>query len=338
MVGRYPSRRRVGGLRAARPGLTLLEVIIAMGLTGMLLASVYVFYANVLQTREAADLITKDALLSRVTVARIADDVRNAGGFTPGFGVGLTGDKHSISVFRYVVPETDVFNEYQVGLDQLPPAKADLRNVKYSLVWDEENKDENGDPICHGLFRSVQKTLNQVVIREDKGGGALPEGNALDRAEEEGAADEEGPVEVNPLGVEGELVAPEIKYLRFAYFDGAEWVDQWIGGDKAENALPQAVMITVGRKPVLPEDEEADDEEANAVLQGTGDQLVQLHPDRFTVIVRLKQADRFLNSRVVNAKNQFGSMDTGLRSQGDDFKRSLRSKGGSGSGIGSKSR
>jgi prepilin-type N-terminal cleavage/methylation domain-containing protein len=331
-----PVRARVDSARVSRRGMTLLEVIIAMGLTGMLLASVYIFYANILATRQAADKITTGAQLFRVTIDRIADDVRYAGGYTPGFGVGLTGDKHSISIYRYVLPETDVFNEYQVGIDQLPPAKADLRNVKYSLVWDEENKDDNGDPLCHGLFRSIQKTLNQLIIVESKDNGAMPE-NALDSADNETPDDQEGgEAAPSPLGVDGELVAPEIKYLRFAYFDGAEWTDTWVGGDKAENALPQAVMITIGRIPVLPDDEELDDEEANAIAQGGSQEIIQEHPDRFSMIVRLEQADRFLNSRMVNAKNQFGDMSAGLSSQGDDFKRSLRSQ--SGSGIGSKSR
>lgn len=334
---RHPVRGRIAAAPASRRGVTLLEVILALGLTGMLLAGVYVFYANVLATREAADKICLDSQLMRVTVDRIADDVRYAGGFTPGFGVGLTGDKHSISVYRYMLPEPDVFNEYSAQIDQLPPAKADLRNVKYSLVWDEENKDDNNDPTCHGLFRSVQKTLNQLVVVEDADKGAMPSESDLELTDEESPDDQENGLQPAPAGVEGELVAPEIKYLRFSYFDGAEWTDQWVGGDKAENALPQAVMITVGKVPVLPDDEQIDDEEATALAEGGATDLVQEHPDRFSVIVRLKQADRFLNSRVVNAKNQFGAMSKGLQDQGDDFKRSLRSKS-SGSGIGSKSR
>ena len=91
-------RARSGG---ARRGMTLLEVIIALSLTALLLTGVYVFYSNTLRTRDAADELTKDTQLARVTLTRIADDIRHAGGYTPGFGVGLTGERESITIYRY---------------------------------------------------------------------------------------------------------------------------------------------------------------------------------------------------------------------------------------------
>jgi len=300
--------------KCAGAGVTLLEVIIALGLMGMLLSGVYVFYTNILGTRDAADKMTTDVQLSRVTIMRIADDIREAAGYVPGFGIGLTGDRHSIQLYRYVLPETDVFNEYEIGFEELPPAKADLRRIEYRLLWDEEKEDINGDPICHGLFRTVQHTLNQIFVQEGD------EGSMADEAGEEEAA-------AVPAGLETELMAPEIKYLEFEYFDGAEWTYEWKGGDRQENALPQAIKVTIGRIPVPPEEEEFDVSVLETMDKEAREELEEPHPDRFSVVVRLRHSDRFLTSRVANARSQMEDIGTGLRQQSEDFKRSLRSGG-----------
>jgi len=298
--------------------MTLLEVIIALALMSVLLSGVYIFYSNTLRTRETADDLTTNAQLDRTTIKRIADDVRCAAGYMPGFGVGLIGDRHSVALYRYVMPEPDVFNEYNPDTDQLPPAKADLRKIEWRLHWDPENEDENGDPICHGLERTVQRTLNQVVVTQTKAGSSADMSFDLNKGTEE--KDGEAPEEPN-LGAEGELVAPEIKYLEFYYFDGADWTDEWKGGGNQENALPQAVMITIGRVPLFPEDEEIE-------LETLGNEELELyHPDRVSMIVRLYHSDRFLTSRVVNARTQLADLESGLRSENDSFKRSLRGSG-----------
>ncbi|MBN1488393.1 MAG: prepilin-type N-terminal cleavage/methylation domain-containing protein [Phycisphaerae bacterium] len=316
------TRTRRATAACARPGVTLLEVILAMALTAMLLTGVYAFYSNTLRTREAARELTVDTQLARVILARIADDVRHAGGFTPGFGVGLTGTHETLTLYRYLLPEPDVFNQYDPEFEQLPPAKADLRRVEYRLTWDDELEDENGDPICHGLFRSIQTTLNQVYVQED-----LDEDSRMSsRLSKE---EDEEPEEVGEPreGVEGELLAPEIKYLEFLYFDGAEWVDEWVGGDSQQNALPQAIMVTIGRIPVPPEDREFELEALESIDREEREELEEEHPDRYQVVVRLQQADRFLTSRLVNASNQMKNFDESLRSDNESFRQSLRGQG-----------
>src|SRR5438034_22613 len=72
------------------------------------------------------------------------------------------------------------------------------------------------------------------------------------------------------MPVDRELVAPEYKYIKLEYFDGAQWKDRWQNQQQAssdatqdpaglgggDHALPQAVRITIGRERVAPEDEE----------------------------------------------------------------------------------
>lgn len=307
--------------------MTLLEILLALSLIVMLLAGVYIFYVNTMRARESADLLTKDVALTRFVLERMANDIRHAAAFTPGFGVGLTGDRHQITLYRYVMPETDVFAEYDPDLGNLPPAKADLRKITYSLLIDDEHVDENGDPIVHGLWTTRQQTLNQVVVFADEGDGGGG-GFDLDRDEKGGQTVQDAEI---PSGLETELMAPEIKYLEFMYFDGAEWAPEWIGGDKKENSLPQAVMITVGRIPVTPEEEEFDVSVLETMDKEAREELEKEHPDRFALIVRLPQADRFLNSRIVRAKNSFGGSSGGFGTSGD-IGRGLGS-GGFGGGM-----
>jgi hypothetical protein len=283
--------------------MTLLEVLLAMTLTAMLLTGVYLFYSNTLRARAAADDLTDDTQLARVILTRIADDIRYAAAYMPGYGVGLQGGRHEVSLYRAVVPEPDVYNVYDPELEELPPAKADVRRVEYRLIWDDENEDEEGNPICHGLFRSVQKTLNQVYVIENDDGTGMSSQSRLQAADNE-AKDVDGDGQPDE-GAEGELMAPEIKFLEFTYFDGAEWTDEWLGGFENENSLPQAVMITIGRVPVPPEEEEALGLSIEERLDPTEREETLLeHPDRYSVIVRLVHADRFLTSRVVNARSK----------------------------------
>jgi hypothetical protein len=125
-----------------------------------------------------------------------------------------------------------------------------------------------------GLVRREIKTLNQAIIREDQS-----------------------------ESVELDLVAPEMKYLRFRYFDGVEWLDRWTVGEQGGlgNSLPQAVEITVGYDPIPPEIEE--DEE----LDLENEDLLPAPPEPYsqstsTIVVRLPQADVFFGSRLMRAR------------------------------------
>ena len=156
-----------------------------------------------------------------------------------------------------------------------------------------------------------------------------------------GSGDEEA---VTPQA-DGELFAPEIKYLSFEYFDGAEWRDRWqfaadaaddagmgeydgqgledfgddprvpppSGGqvpDENSYALPQAVRITIGRVPVEPEDERM----GFGLFDDERDELREHHPDRFTIVVPLLTADRtLLSSRQYGVSDSISRQEGGMR-------------------------
>jgi len=207
------------------------------------------------------------------------------------------------------MPELYAFEEFDEMVDDLPPAQMDLERVRYELLYDEELVDDNDDPYCHGLWRSVQKTFDpnpKFVMADDAEGG--------------GADEDEDELLSRPR-IEGELVAPEIKYVRFEYFDGAQWHDQWqvvtdeggldtgpqAAAGKGGYALPQAVRITLGQIPI-PLDEKEALEDLEREEEEEEDK--EHHPDRFTLAVSLLQADpSLMSSRQYGVADQLGRQE-----------------------------
>lgn len=331
-----------------RPAFTLLEVILALVLTVVLLTGVIAFYMAVLSARQEGVRYVADAKLDRFILDRLADEIRHATSIVPGDGIGFRGDRHEITIVRVGMPERYAYDVFNPERDTLPPAQLDLRRVTYQLTWDEELKDDEGVAICHGLWRTEQKTFDP-------------------RPKYIAAADAE-PGEENVMPgappVTGELVAPEIKYIEFRYYDGADWRDRWQfsdepmqveqpeapageegdpavpGGDagsgdledllselnKADKkgsvtprgptdggyALPQAVRITIGRIRVPRED---DDFDLNQLEQMEERREQKYHEDRFTMVVPLIQSDKTLLS-----SRQYGVSDSMTRQEGGSSK------------------
>ena len=244
--GSAESRRRGGvSSRSARGrAFTLLEVILALFLMILLLSGVYSFYATVLRARAEGGRIARDAMLTRALLERIAAELRHAADVVPGDGIGFRGEKDSITIVRTRMPELYAFDEFDLIRDEPPPAQMDIERIRYELLWDEELEDEEGVLLCHGLWRTVQKTFDpnpRFVVKEA----------------EAGEGEDENEDRIAAPRAEGELIAPEIKYVRFAYFDGAEWRDQWqvvdeeggldmgqaAASGQGSYALPQAVTF-----------------------------------------------------------------------------------------------
>lgn len=278
-----------------------------------MLAGVFGFYVSVLKARDVGGQVTRDSLLAKALLRRMAEELRQACDIVPGDGRGFSGTHNQIEFVRAKMPEGYAFDKHDSIADQLPPGQEDLCRITYELVWDEEQEDDEGVKICHGLLRSEQKTFDpnpKLVVK-----GQEDKATAVEGEEEE---DKPGGGAIMP--VERELVAPEIKYIRFEYFDGAEWQDRWKnetanvaqgssggglfggGGGQNDHALPQAVRITIGKKRVPPEDEELNITQLRQMDERARKQLH--HPDRFTVVIYLEQADQsLLSSRRFGSKN-----------------------------------
>ena len=191
-----------------------------------------------------------------------------------------------VEIYTTTLPGKALFEKRTIRDNSLP-GQHDVIQVRYSVAWDEENPDEEGNPISLGLARHEVRTLNQMVIVEDDA--------------DEGADEEDG-----ETAAVMELYAPELKYLRFSYFDGAEWRKQW-NPPSSGNTLPQAIRVTVGYTPVVVDEDElslgADEEGAD---EGADDEDFVPPEDSYTTVVRLPLADTFFGSRMVTARSSLG--------------------------------
>ncbi len=325
-------------------GFTLLEAILALTLTIVLMSGVFAFYMTVLQARDEGGRASRDAKLNRAILERIADELRHATDIVPGDGIGFSGDERQITIIRLAMPERYAFDEYDPQRDTLPPAQLDLRRITYQLLWDEELEDDEGVKLCHGLWRTEQRTFD-------------PNPTFVVQTDEENPTEEPEVDQARAPQSEGELVAPEIKYIDFRYYDGADWRDRWqftaepvegelppaeagaageaagglgelgdllagAGGGGAGKGsavprgpndqgyvMPQAVRITIGRTRVRPEDDELDLEKLRLTKERREEETY--YSDRFSIVVPIVQADQTLLS-----SRKYGVADSMSRQEG----------------------
>ncbi len=277
-----------------RRGLTLLEVIIAISLMVLLIASMFAFYNISLSNSEAGRRKLDQGELAWLTLLRIAEEVRAANGFVPSLGPGIRGLRQEITLQTVTLPDRKLFIPRAVEERPLP-AECDVREVRYYLGIDPEETEDYIDPTdpagvvnaprTFGIVRREVKTFRQVALQT-------------------GQREE----------YDVELLSSQLRYLRFRYFDGVDWVDVWQPpGGGMGNSLPQAVEITVGYDAEPPQDpNELDFDQAD--LQPSLPE--PYHPQRYSLVVRLNQADTFFGSRILRAGRRAASGASGGGSAG----------------------
>jgi len=290
--------------RTRRAGMTLLELVLAIGIMVLLIAFMFGFYWNALRSRERGLHDMESTQLARVIAQQIAREIRGASGTMGSYGAGLSGGEHDIRLTTVVLPDREMFRRESIVTKQMP-AQSDVRQIQYYLAYDPETEVDYPDGRSAGknlgLVRREIKTLNQAAVNEN-------------RREE----------------VDTDLLAPELGYLRFRYFDGVDWIRKWdIAGLPGQNALPQAVEVTVGYQPLPPP------ENTNALGSDSGDSSEDdtedvsdiadprsFAPDEFTLVVRIPQSDTFFGSRIMRATKKFstsgGTLSGGLGGLGSD--------------------
>ncbi len=323
-----------------RRSLTLIEVVLTVGLMVPLMGMLFWFYASALETRDRNGEMVRETQLARVIVDRIARELRQSTGFASGYGPGVFGTRHRISINTVVIPDKALLRKQAIS-ETDRPGQFDLRQVDYYIAWDEINVDENGDPRALGMVRRERRTFNQLKPVGEPGEvplddpAALPGGvegqpdgglvgDGLGRGDEaagDDAAGDEQPFdptgaetvgervddELDDVELEGskqELYAPEIRFVEFFYHDGNKWWESWEIDEG--NSLPQMVMITVGYESELPEDEEIEIIEEMFLNE---EDIEPLPEDRYMVIVRIPQADSFFGSRVQREVSSLADVD-----------------------------
>lgn len=274
--------RSTRGNRAAyrRRSLTLVELLLALGLITLVCGMMFEFYNACLRSREFGMERMLDSQLARRIAMKIAEEVRGANGFVTSVGPGVTGDDRMITIQTVAMPAKSLFLRRSIK-ETPPPAECDVRQVQYYLAYDEDETysypdgKEAAAPL--GLVRRELRTFFQTAVLENK-----------------------------TQSVELDLLAREMRYVRFRYFDGVDWTDRWEIGKEVEgkmgNSLPQAVEITVGYTALPPkEEEELDLEEDPDLIPSVPEPY---SPETYTVTVRLPQADSFFGSRFMRAQRR----------------------------------
>lgn len=290
-----------------RCGMTLLEVILAMGILTMLSGMTYWFYASILETRAEGTATTYNLRLSRVVLDRISQEVRQATTISPDQLSALLGDREHIVLSTLRLPSKELSKNHSLR-EEPPPVEYDLVKVEYSIVRHPDIQHEDGWDRALGLARierRIPRSIAPIQVDED-GQEVAPEDLPPD---EEMSFDEfflsdetedEGSPDLGPDIQWQELYAPEIRYLRFCYYDGHSWWDDW--KVSSDNSLPQMVMITIGFEEHPPIDDSMGLDEINEefceCLGKDPVDCLPLQPDQYSTVVRIAQSDPLFRSRV----------------------------------------
>ncbi len=294
-------------------GVSLLEMTLAMGLLVTVTTLTYWFYSTALATRETETESARKLRLVRVTLHQIEDEIRQVSIISNDGRVGILGEPERIWLSTLRVPARSMIPQDSSSIDYKHQGQTDLIKVEYGIARHPDITHEDGYELPLGMTRneiSVPRKDSAQTGKafEGRSGKELGGLDALSVVEEGAQAEEDalfgdedldGGVDLGPDINWQELYAPEIKFLRFCYFDGTTWWNDWhVTG---ENPLPQLVQITIGLEGGPPFGEEfgsQEDEEFCECMNEDPQDCVPLQRDRFSTIVRVVQADPLFRSRV----------------------------------------
>ena len=262
-----------------------------MGLLVVLSSMTFWFYSNALETRTEALEASGRLQLVRTLLNQMSREIRYASSFTTGYGTGIQGGKESITLYTTRLPRKLLSEERSMRDDKIP-GEFDLMEVQYYIGRHDDIEDEEGYPLALGLIRKETRTLHAGR----NGGDSDEEGGADEIRFDEDEFDDLDDEEIEELTtVKEELYAPQIKFLKFHYFDGARWWADW--DIQGANTLPQIVRITVGFEARPPADDEFAEQEDDLFLEDPEEQD-RLPEGEYTTFVRVLQSDIFFGSRI----------------------------------------
>ncbi|MHC5110934.1 MAG: PulJ/GspJ family protein [Planctomycetota bacterium] len=286
--------------RHLRRAVTLLEIALAMGLLVLVSSMTYWFYADALETRDAESEVIRKWRLARVTLEAMANEIRQASLIPHGGVAGIVGDAEAIRVSTVRMP---VKNVIPGGLDinGKPNPQTDLIRVEYRIARHPDIvHEEEGYELPLGLIR------NEVLTEPDDTDPDAVDADGFPIGSDGQALDSDSFKENSEDGADvgfdinwQELYAPEIKFLRFCYFDGSTWWDKWhVSG---ENPLPQLVHIAIGFEGGAPFGEEfgtPEELEYCECMNEDPQDCVPTRPDRMSTVVKVQLADPLFRSRI----------------------------------------
>jgi prepilin-type N-terminal cleavage/methylation domain-containing protein len=196
--------------RAARPGFTLLEVMLAVSLALALLAALLGFYKQVADTRTAVGAEV-DTISAERTVMELATvELRGAMPY-PQAGLGLEGTTSEMRFATVAMPGADAWLVRTATEGTAGPSGGGLQVVGYRLGV---SQDADGNNVINGVERTSQRLATAQAAEEGK-------------------------------QIEVKRLAPSMRFLRLRYWNGTTWLESWSRSD-----LPGAVEIVMGEQPL----------------------------------------------------------------------------------------
>lgn len=215
------SRRRRNPLRGARRrhSFTLLEVVLALSLMIAMMAGIYEYYLSTMRARDAAIRSLRQTLMMRALLEQIAEDLRHITDISPD-NVGFVGTEEQLTFVRMGVPDMGMALQLHDSMSQdAKPGQEDLVRITYMLKRDTEEKtmDVDGTPVVYGMLRSTPQLIDpnpQFTVSVDA------QSESQDQSGSDGSTIGTAPTSTEDL-------IPDVKYLRFWYYDGKTWHPRW---------------------------------------------------------------------------------------------------------------
>lgn len=312
------SRRRRRSKVHTRRALTLLEIVLAMGLLVVVSSMTYWFYSASLETSRLGTEAAQKLRLARVLIDRIAKEIRQASTKTVDNRVGIRGGPERIWLSTHRVPSREQSRRRRIR-EKPPPGEYDLTKVEYKIVRHPEVRHPEDDyeyPLGLARIEILVPRPEKPQVNEESDEEEADTGDPPNGGDTTGSPSEEDPLEDEDERGEAslaldiqwdELYAPEIRYLRFCYYDGHKWWDSWeIVG---ESPLPQLVLVTIGFDPRPPYGEETGLNEVNeefcTCLNEDPVECEPLEEDQFSTVVRVPQSDPMFRSRISRETQSF---------------------------------
>ena len=204
------------GGRKRRVGHTLVEILLALGLSLVILVAVYAALDQHWRYAEAGQQQAERMQVTRALFETLSLDLRSVK-FRPDDGVAVRGDANTLAIQSSGLPRA--IGESMKGqklvrwrMDELP-ARSSATQAKTRLR--DGSRADPGSAV--GLVRVAGNATE--VVGNNRSGAVKP----------------------------SEVLAAEVESIQFRYFAGGRWFEQW--DSVARQSLPQAVEMTLGFAP-----------------------------------------------------------------------------------------
>ena len=236
-----PHTYRLAKRRYSFGAFTLLEVLLAVSIASVLLATALYFYHQ--SARFRSDLIDEtDRIASaRLILNRMSSELRGTL-FHPTRNVGFKGGSNWVEFLKSEVPSEASWTLATENSQSAYP-ETGYRLIRYELAM----KNVIDTALDNEANREMIENLS--LDTEDSGGGredAVPlrQGDAIDRTEKRLITAKTSTNTVATINIDSVRITDQLKYMKFRYLDSGIWQDTWGGPNP-----PAGVEISLGVEP-----------------------------------------------------------------------------------------